>query len=255
MRGRQPAPAFRASPWAGPATWPSASPTPTPDVVTSSSRPRIRNSRTTTGRRTKSTPSRSSRRRCASGSPRVPANSGTVPLRIRLTRRGPVISDHGMGVAFGELARHALERAEGDAGRTGAWALFARRRRTPPAARSARARRPTTTSSPTRPATSPRHGGRVPGAPRRDGSGRCHVTDGADAWAASSRRGDAGTGQPGARGWWQRQSPHGAATSATPYPPSFAASWRSGACWSCSKPGEIHRASRPLGLHAGHAGT
>ena len=33
-----------------------------------------------------------------------------VPLRIRLTRRGPVISDHGMGAPAGALTVAALER-------------------------------------------------------------------------------------------------------------------------------------------------
>ncbi len=47
-----------------------------------------------------------------------------VPLRIRLTHRGPVISDHGMGVADGKLIAMRWSAPEAMQADTGAFALF-----------------------------------------------------------------------------------------------------------------------------------
>ncbi|MEQ1801177.1 MAG: penicillin acylase family protein [Gammaproteobacteria bacterium] len=151
-----------------------------------------------------------------------------VPLRIRLTHRGPVISDHGMGVAAGKLLSMRWSATEAMQADIGAWSLFT--------ARDVDAARRAIGQS-----TAPYNyviadtagnighvtGGRVPVRRRGDGSRPVPVTDGTDAWEGFVPW----AAMPGqvnpARGWVGNAN-HRTVTRdfPTPYSTYFAASWR-----------------------------
>jgi len=151
-----------------------------------------------------------------------------VPLRIRLTHRGPVISDHGMGVASGKLLALRWSATEAMQADTGAFALFTAR--DVAAARQAIAT-----------ATSPFHyaiadtagniaqvaGGRVPVRRRGDGSRPVPVVDGVDAWDGFIPAADM-PGQVNPDRGWLGNANHRTVPRefALPYSTYFAASWR-----------------------------
>jgi len=151
-----------------------------------------------------------------------------VPLRIRLTRRGPVISDHGMGVATGRLLSmrwSAIEAMEAD---TGAFALFTARNVAEAREAIGRSTAPynyviADTAGNIGHAT----GGRVPVRLRGDGSRPVLVTDGADAWDGFVPF-DAMPGQVNPERGWVGNANHRtvARDFPTPYSTYFAASWR-----------------------------
>jgi penicillin amidase len=151
-----------------------------------------------------------------------------VPLRIRLTRRGPVISDHGMGVASGKVLSLRWSATEAMQADIGAWALFT--------ARDVAAARQAIAS-----ATSPFHyaiadtagsiaqvaGGRVPVRRRGDGSRPVPVTDGVDAWDGYIPA-EQMPGQRNPDRGWLGNANHRTVPRDFPLPYStyFAASWR-----------------------------
>ncbi len=151
-----------------------------------------------------------------------------VPLRIRFTHRGPVISDHGMGVAAGRLLSMRWSAPEAMQPDTGAFALFTAR--DVDAARRAIGL-----------GTAPYNyviadmagnighatGGRVPVRRRGDGSRPVPVTDGVDAWDGFVPA-EAMPGQVNpARGWVGNANHRTVSRDfPTPYSTYFAASWR-----------------------------
>jgi len=151
-----------------------------------------------------------------------------VPLRIRLTHRGPVISDHGMGVANGKLISMRWSAPEAMQADMGAWALF-----TAQSVDEAR----TAIGQSTAPynyviadtagnighATS----GRVPKRLRGDGSRPVPVTDGTDAWGGFIPWAEMPGQVNPARGWVGNANHRTVAGDYTaPYSTYFAASWR-----------------------------
>ncbi|MEZ5566267.1 MAG: penicillin acylase family protein [Gammaproteobacteria bacterium] len=151
-----------------------------------------------------------------------------VPLRIRLTHRGPVISDHGFAVSSGKMLSMRWSAPEAMAADTGAWALFTAR--SVDEARSAvlRGTMPfnyvmADTAGNIGHAT----GGRVPQRLRGDGSLPVEVRDGTDNWAgfipAEQMPGQVNP----ARGWVGNANHRTVPGSFTaPYSTYFAASWR-----------------------------
>jgi penicillin amidase len=152
----------------------------------------------------------------------------TVPLKIRLTHRGPVISDHGMGVSAGKLISMRWSAPEDMAADTGQHALLTAR-----SVEEAR-RAVWRNTAPYNYVIADMQGnighataGRVPIRRRGDGSVPLPVTDGEDAWAGFIP----GEQMPGqlnpARGWVgnanHRTVPAGYPFAYSTY---FAASWR-----------------------------
>jgi penicillin G amidase len=151
-----------------------------------------------------------------------------VPLRIRLTHRGPVISDHGMGVASGKLLSMRWSAPEAMVADTGAYALFTAE--SVDAARRAIGR-----------STSPFNyviadtagnighatGGRVPVRLRGDGSRPVPVTDGTDTWGGFIPW-DQMPGQVNPARGWVGNANHRTVPGdySTPYSTYFASSWR-----------------------------
>lgn len=151
-----------------------------------------------------------------------------LPLKIRLTRRGPVISDHGMGVADGKLISMRWSAPEAMTADMGAFALFT--------ARSVDAARRAIGQS-----TAPYNyviadvagnighatSGRVPVRLRGDGSQPLPVIDGTDAWAGFIPWEQMPGQVNPARGWVGNANHR---TVPGDYPPAystyFAASWR-----------------------------
>jgi penicillin amidase len=151
-----------------------------------------------------------------------------MPLRIRLTHRGPVISDHGMGVAGGKLLSMRWSAPEAMVADTGAFALFT--------AQSVDAARRAIGQS-----TSPFNyviadtagnighatGGKVPLRLRSDGSRPVPVTDGIDAWGGFIPWEQMPGPVNPARGWVGNANHRTVPGDyATPYSTYFAASWR-----------------------------
>lgn len=151
-----------------------------------------------------------------------------VPLRIRLTRRGPVISDHGMGVATGRILTMRWSAIEAMTPDMGAFALFT--------ARDVAAARQAVGQS-----TAPYNyviadtagnighatGGRVPVRRRGDGSRPVPVTDGTDAWDGFIPF-EAMPGQVNPARGWVGNANHRTVERDFPFAYStyFAASWR-----------------------------
>lgn len=151
-----------------------------------------------------------------------------MPLRIRLTHRGPVISDHGMGVATGKLISMRWSAPEAMVADTGAWALFT--------AQSVDAARRAIGQS-----TSPYNyviadtagnighatGGKVPVRLRGDGSQPVPVTDGTDTWNGFIPW-EQMPGQVNPVRGWVGNANHRTVPGdyAAPYSTYFAASWR-----------------------------
>ena len=152
----------------------------------------------------------------------------TVPLKIRLTHRGPVISDHGMSVPDGKLISMRWSAPEDMAADTGQYALF-----TAPSVDAAR-RAVWLNTAPYNYVIADTAGnighataGRVPIRRQGDGSVPLPVTDGEDAWAGFIP----GEQMPGqlnpARGWVGNAN-HRTVPADYPFAYStyFAASWR-----------------------------
>ena len=152
----------------------------------------------------------------------------TVPLKIRLTHRGLVISDHGMSVSSGKLISMRWSAPEDMAADTGQYALLT--------ARSVDEARHAVwlNTAPYNYVIADAQGnighataGRVPVRRRGDGSVPLPVTDGEDAWAGFIP----GEQMPGqlnpARGWVGNAN-HRTVAAGYPYAYStyFAASWR-----------------------------
>lgn len=151
-----------------------------------------------------------------------------VPLRIRLTRRGPVISDHGMGVAAGKLLSMRWSATEAMQADTGAWALFTAE--DVDAARRAIGRSTAPYNyviADTAGSIGHATGGRVPVRRRGDGSRPVPVTDGTDAWDGFVPW-DAMPGQVDPERGWVGNANHRTVSRdfPTPYSTFFAASWR-----------------------------
>ncbi len=152
----------------------------------------------------------------------------TVPLKIRLTHRGPVISDHGMSVADGKLISMRWSAPEAMAPDTGQYALFTARS----VEEARRAIRMST--APYNYVIADTDGnighvtaGRVPIRRQGDGSTPLLVRDSADAWAGFiSPEQMPGQVNP-ARGWVGNAN-HRTVPAGYPYAYStyFAASWR-----------------------------
>lgn len=151
-----------------------------------------------------------------------------VPLRIRLTHRGPVISDHGFGSAGGRLLSMRWSAPEAMAPDIGAFALF-----TAKSVDEARA----AVLQMTEPynyviadmAGNIAHatGGRVPRRLRGDGSQPVAVTDGVDNWAGFIPPEQMPGQVNPARGWVGNANHRTIARSfTTPYSTYFASSWR-----------------------------
>lgn len=152
----------------------------------------------------------------------------TVPLKIRLTHRGPVISDHGMNVPDGKLISMRWTAPEAMAPDTGQYALFT--------ARSVEEARRAVWSN-----TAPYNyviadmdgnighatGGRVPIRTRGDGSSPLPVIDGRDAWGGFIPPEQMPGQTNPARGWIGNAN-HRTVPADYPYAYStyFAASWR-----------------------------
>jgi penicillin amidase len=151
-----------------------------------------------------------------------------VPLRIRLTHRGPVISDHGMGVTAGKLLSLRWTAPEAMQADTGAWALFTARDVDGARRAIGQSTAPfnyviADTAGNIAHAT----GGRVPVRRRGDGSRPLAVTDGTDAWAGFIPREDMPGQVNPARGWVGNANHRTVARDfPTPYSTYFAASWR-----------------------------
>ncbi|MBN8280477.1 MAG: penicillin acylase family protein [Gammaproteobacteria bacterium] len=151
-----------------------------------------------------------------------------VPLRIRLTHRGPVISDHGMGVASGKLLSMRWSATEAMQADMGAFALF-----TAPDVDAARRAIGKSTSpfnyviADTAGNIAHATGGRIPVRLRGDGSRPVAITDGTDPWAGFVPW-DAMPGQVNpARGWVGNSNQRTVAKDfPTPYSTYFSASWR-----------------------------
>ncbi|MEO7386354.1 MAG: penicillin acylase family protein [Gammaproteobacteria bacterium] len=151
-----------------------------------------------------------------------------VPLRIRLTHRGPVISDHGMGVAAGTLISMRWSAAEAMEADAGAWALFTARNVDEARRAIGRGNAPynyviADTAGHIAHAT----GGKVPVRLRGDGSQPVRVTDSNDAWDGFIPW-DRMPGQVDpARGWVGNANHRTVPRDyAFPYSTYFAASWR-----------------------------
>jgi penicillin amidase len=151
-----------------------------------------------------------------------------MPLRIRLTHRGPVISDHGMGVATGKLISMRWSAPEAMAAETGAWALF-----TAPSVDAARRAIGQSTSpfnyviADTAGNIAHATGGRVPVRLRGDGSRPVPVTDGTDAWSGFIPWEQMPGQLNPARGWVGNANHRTVPGDyPTPYSTYFAASWR-----------------------------
>ncbi|MDH5254279.1 MAG: penicillin acylase family protein [Gammaproteobacteria bacterium] len=151
-----------------------------------------------------------------------------VPLRIRLTHRGPVISDHGMGVAAGTVLAMRWSAPEAMQADTGAWALFTARDVTAARRAIGRSTAPfnyviADTAGNIGHAT----GGRVPVRRSGDGSRPVPVTDGTDAWDGFVPW-DAMPGQVNPSRGWVGNANHRTVSRdfPTPYSTYFAASWR-----------------------------
>ena len=152
----------------------------------------------------------------------------TVPLKIRLTHRGPVISDHGMSVADGKLISMRWSAPETMAPDTGQYALF-----TAQSVEEAR-RAIRMNTAPYNYVIADTDGnighataGRVPVRRQGDGSTPLLVRDSADAWAGFiSPEQMPGQVNP-ARGWVGNAN-HRTIPAGYPYAYStyFAASWR-----------------------------
>jgi penicillin amidase len=152
----------------------------------------------------------------------------TVPLKIRLTHRGPVISDHGMSVPDGKLISMRWSAPEAMAADTGQYAFFT--------ARSVEEARRAVWLN-----TAPYNyviadtegnighatGGRVPIRMRGDGSSPQPVIDASDAWAGFIPPEQMPGQLNPARGWVGNAN-HRTVPAAYPYAYStyFAASWR-----------------------------
>ena len=151
-----------------------------------------------------------------------------VPLRIRFTHRGPVISDHGMGVAAGKLLTMRWSTPETLEADMGAWALFT-------ATDVAAARRAIgRNTAPYNYVIADSAGnighataGRVPVRRRGDGSRPVAVIDGTDAWDGFVPW-DAMPGQVNPARGWVGNANHRTVTRdfPTPYSTYYAASWR-----------------------------
>lgn len=151
-----------------------------------------------------------------------------VPLRIRLTRRGPVISDHGMGVPAGKLLTMRWSAPEAMEADTGAWALFTAKN--VEEARQAIGRNTAPYNyviADTGGNIAHATGGRVPVRLRGDGSRPVPVTDGNDPWDGFVPP-EAMPGQVNpARGWVGNANHRTVGRDfPTPYSSYFAASWR-----------------------------
>lgn len=152
----------------------------------------------------------------------------TVPLRIRLTHRGPVISDHGMSVPDGKLISMRWSAPEAIAPDTGQYAFFT--------AKSVEEARRAVGFF-----TAPYNyviadmdgniahatGGRVPIRTQGDGSSPLPVIDGTDAWAGFIPPGQMPGQLNPARGWVGNAN-HRTVPADYPwaYSTYFAASWR-----------------------------
>jgi len=151
-----------------------------------------------------------------------------VPLRIRLTRRGPVISDHGMGIADGKLISMRWSAPEAMQADLGAYALFTAT--SVDEARAAIAR----STSPYNYVIGDTAGnighaisGRVPVRLRGDGSRPLPVTDGMDSWGGFIPREQMPGAVNPARGWVGNANHRTVPGDyATPYSTYFASSWR-----------------------------
>lgn len=152
----------------------------------------------------------------------------TVPLKIRLTHRGPVISDHGMSVADGKLISMRWSAPENMAADTGQYALFTAR-----SVEEAR-RAVWLNTAPYNYVIADTAGnighataGRVPIRRRGDGSSPLRVTDGEDAWAGFVP-GEQMPGQVNPARGWVGNANHRTVPADYPFAYStyFAASWR-----------------------------
>ncbi len=151
-----------------------------------------------------------------------------VPLHIRLTHRGPVISDHGMGVASGKLLSMRWSAPEAMAADTGAFALFTARSVDEARRAIGRSNSPfnyviADTAGNIGHAT----GGKVPVRRRGDGSRPLPVTDSTDAWDGFIPW-DRMPGQVNPERGWVGNANHRTVPRDYPYAYStyFAASWR-----------------------------